>query len=83
MPITKHDEPSLADHAATTTTPPPPVIDAITRDLQGKRVKTSDLFYPKDRTVDPGPYYPAIVRCIYELLEDHRGTANARAWIKS
>lgn len=82
MPITKHDEPSLADHAAINTTPPP-VIDAITRDLQEKRVVLADSFYPQDKTVDPSLYSPAITRCIYELLEDHRGIVSAKAWVKS
>lgn len=83
MPITKHDKPSLADHAANNTTPPPVVIDTITRDLQEQRVVLSDGFYPQNKTVDPSLYSPAITRCIYELLEDHRGIVSAKAWIKS
>ena len=82
MPITKHDEPSLADHAAANTTPPP-VIDAITRHLQAERVEISNRFYPKDKTVNSSPYFPAIIRCIYDLLEDRRGTVSAKAWITS
>jgi len=80
MPITKHDKPSLADHAAFT---PPPIIDEIARDLQAKCVRTANSFYPDDETVDPSLYSLAITRCIYELFKDHRGTTNAKAWIKS
>ena len=83
MPITEHDEPSLADHVATNTTPPPPVIDAITRRLQEERVEISNRFCPKDKTVNSSPYFPAIIRCIYDLLEDRRGTVSAKAWITS
>ena len=83
MPITEHDEPSLADHVAANTTPPPPVIDAIARHLQAERVEISNRFYPKDKTVDASPYFPAIIRCIYDLLEDRRGTVSAKAWITS
>jgi len=79
MSTTKHDSP-LADNAFNTTPPP---IDEIARDLEATRVRITDIYYPKDNTVDPSPYFPTIIRCIYDLFTDHRGTSEANAWITS
>jgi hypothetical protein len=79
--ITKDEQqPSHPDHAASTA---PPNIDKITRDLHKLRIRLADIFYPRDNSVDPTPYSPAITSCVYDLLKDHRGTISAKAWISS
>ena len=77
--ITKH-EPSHPDYAACTTSLN---IDHVAKSLQAKRVRVADFFYPRDKNVDPTPYFPAINSCVYDLFKDHRGTVSAKAWIIS
>lgn len=80
MSITKHDSP-LADNAASITTPQ--TIDETTRSLHAARISVAGLFFPGATDIDVTLYSPAILRCIYDLYKDHRGTVSAKAWITS
>jgi hypothetical protein len=81
-PITKHDEPSLADNAASNTTTPP-IIDKTKKSLQRARLSIANLMLPGITDINSSPYILTVLNCVYDLYKDHRGTVSAKAWITS